>query len=101
MNNTTIAPNTIVKAIHNDRIFREMDGESIILNIQTGAYCGLNTVGTRIWRIIQKPVSVAGIQATLLEEYDVDRQRCERELVALLNKMIEMKIVEVSGEKIA
>lgn len=98
MKNPTISPNSVLKAINRDRIFREMDGESIILNIETGAYCGLNRVGTRIWRILQKPVSVAGIQATLLREYDVDPQQCEREVSKLLEKMIELKIVGVHDE---
>lgn len=86
MEQITISDNTIIKAIQEDQIFREMDGEAVILNIQTGAYCGLNTVGTRIWQIIQEPVSVVEIRDTLLEEYNVDQERCERELLALLNK---------------
>ena len=99
MTDITISKNTVIKAIQEDQIFREMDGESVILNIQTGAYCGLNTVGTRVWQIIQKPISVTGIRDTLLEEYNVEKKRCEHELLTLLNKMAGLKIVEVYFEK--
>ena len=100
MKDITISKAIVIKAIHEDQIFREMDGESVILNIQTGTYCGLNTVGTRIWQIIQKPISVTGIRDTLMEEYNVEQQRCEHDLLTLLNKMASLKVVEVDFEKI-
>jgi len=36
-----------------DVVFRELDGEAVILNLETGTYFGLDTVGTRIWQFCQ------------------------------------------------
>ena len=101
MKEITISDNYVVTSVKEDQIFREMDGEAVILNTNTGAYCGLNIVGTRIWQIIQEPTSVTGIRDILLQEYKVEQERCERELLALLNKMAKLKIIEVTVEETA
>lgn len=43
---------TIV-SISDDAVFRELEGESVVLNLQTGMYYGLDEVGTRAWRAIE------------------------------------------------
>ena len=46
--------------IPDEVIFRELDGEAVILNLDTGIYFGLDAVGTRIWRLIEerKPLRI-------------------------------------------
>ena len=80
---------TLLKAAK-DQIHSDLSGETIILNVKTGVYCGLNAVGTRIWELIQKPVTVIEIKDTLLSEYDVEPEQCDQELKAVLTKMLEL-----------
>lgn len=61
--------------------------ESAVLNLKNTVYYGLNPVGARVWTMIQTPKSVAELRDALLEEYDVEAQRCERDLFDLLEKM--------------
>ena len=48
-----------------------------------------------------EPDRLGGIRDILLQEYNVDQKRCERELLALLDKMAERKIIEVTVEDTA
>jgi hypothetical protein len=61
--------------------------ESAILNLKNSVYYGLDSVGARIWNLVQQPRSVAELRDTLLDEYDVETARAERDLLALLEKM--------------
>jgi len=38
--------------IPDDVLFRELDGEAVLLNLKTGIYFGLNPVATRMWQLI-------------------------------------------------
>jgi hypothetical protein len=71
------------------------DDEVVILNLESGVYYGLSEVGARIWRLIGEPRDFSDIRDVLLEEYDVDADRCERELLALLSELADQGLVVV------
>ena len=64
-----------------------LDDEAVILSLKKGVYYSLNPCGNRIWSLIQKPVKVGTIRDTLLEEYDIDTETCEEDLVSLLSDL--------------
>ena len=70
----------------------------MILNLDSGMYFGLNAVGARIWNLIQEPRTVRDIRDLLLEEYEVDRERCENDLLALLDRLAAEGLAEVKYE---
>jgi hypothetical protein len=80
------------------QIWRNLDDEAVILDSNSGKYYGLNEVGVRIWELSQEPKSVLDIQNTLLTEYDVEPDRCERELLVLLQELADNGLIEVKGE---
>jgi len=61
--------------------------EAAILNLKNTVYYGLNPVGARVWSLLQKPRSVGELRDALLDEYDVEEVRCERDLLELLERM--------------
>jgi Coenzyme PQQ synthesis protein D (PqqD) len=69
--------------------------ESAILNLKNTVYYGLNPVGTRVWDLLQKPRSIGQLRDALLEEYHVESERCERDLLDLLEKMRTEGLIEV------
>ena len=73
----------------------EQSGESVVLNFDDGVYYSLNEIGARIWALIQVPCRVSDLLATLVNEYDVDMARCESDMIALLQEMRDMRLVEV------
>ena len=71
--------------------------EAAILNLKNTVYYGLNPVGARVWSLLQKPRSVGELRDALLEEYDVEAEQCERDLLDLLEKMRSEGLVQVSN----
>jgi hypothetical protein len=64
-----------------------LDDEAVILSITKGVYYSLNPCGNRIWSLIQKPIKVGKVRDTLLEEFDIDQETCEKDLLSLLGAM--------------
>ncbi len=61
--------------------------EAAILNLKNSVYYGMNPVGARVWVLLKQPKSVTELRDVLLEEYEVDQERCEKDLLALLGTM--------------
>lgn len=93
--NITVDLNSIVVA-STDQVSGELqEGDLAILNLKDGVYYGLNSVGSRIWSLLQNPKSVAEIRDTLLAEYNVEAEVCTRELIALLSNLSSKQLIEV------
>lgn len=73
----------------------DLGGEAAILNLKNGVYYGLDPVGARIWALIQEPRKVGEVREKLLEEYDVDADRCERDPLALLRQLVENDLIDI------
>ncbi|HUJ31692.1 MAG TPA: PqqD family peptide modification chaperone [Candidatus Acidoferrum sp.] len=69
--------------------------ESAILNMKNSVYYGMNAVGTRIWTLLKQPRSVSELRDAVVDEYDVEPQRCERDLLELLEQMRREGLIEV------
>lgn len=76
-----------------DFVFNEVDGELVMMNIETGSYASMNETGKSIWNLIEEPKSVDVILDALLEEYDIDRATAESEVLPFIEKLLEQKIV--------
>ena len=74
----------------------DLGEEVILLHLENGVYFGLENVGARIWKLLQKPVRVGEIERALREEYDVGPEKCHEEVVGLLNKLVDQSLVEVT-----
>jgi hypothetical protein len=84
-----------------EQISSNLDGEEVILNIQSGVYYGLNPVGASIWNLIQQPKTVSEIQDAILSKYEVEPEQCDRDLLVMLQEMEAEGLIEVSDETVA
>ena len=82
-----------------DQVSSDLGGEVAILNLKSGVYYGLDAVGARIWELIQGPRTVDEIRDLLLAEYDVEPERCETDLLSLLDQLAAEKLIEVTDEQ--
>jgi hypothetical protein len=73
--------------IPDEVIFRELDGEAVVLNLDTGIYFGLDAVGTRIWRLLEEHKSLRLVLDTLVDEYDAAPDRLQRDLLAFIERL--------------
>ena len=92
-----ITKHSVVEAA-SGQVSSDLGEELAILDLEAGVYYGLDAVGARIWHLIEKPRTVSDIRDILLEEYDVEHERCERDLLALLRSLADEGLVEVKYE---
>ena len=78
-----------------DIVASDIDNEKVMMSIEKGQYFGLEPTGSRIWEMIETPVRVSDIIDTLLGQYDVDRETCERDLLAFLGELDEAGIIQI------
>jgi hypothetical protein len=81
-----------------NQVNSELDGEAVILHLQSGIYYGLNQVGAEIWNLLREPKNVSQVISAIKETYFVDADRCERDLMSLLQRLSEEGLIEVIGE---
>ena len=74
-------------------LFRELDGEAVILNLETESYLGLDPVGTRMWNVLTTQPSIEAAYQVLLAEYDVAPQSLRRDLTRLVGEMLEHRLI--------
>jgi hypothetical protein len=70
-----------------DVVSRELDGEAVILDLESGTYFGLDPVGTRIWSLLQKNGSLRETFEMIQQEYEVEPNRLEEDLLRLVKEL--------------
>lgn len=79
--------------IPNDVVFRDLSGESVLLNLATGTYFGLDEVGTRCWHLIGSQSTLENIITALLSEYEIDELQLRSDLTGLLQQLANKGLV--------
>jgi hypothetical protein len=72
--------------------------ETVLLDLQSGVYFGLNPVGTRIWALMGSPRRLNDIRDELLEEFDVDAETCESSVRQFVNELAGKGLVEFTKD---
>jgi hypothetical protein len=80
-----------------DVLLSDLDGESVILNLKTETYFGLDKVGTRMWSALTTADSIQAAYEALAAGYDVDPEQLRSDLSAILEKLLEHGLLELSG----
>ena len=80
-------------AISPHAVFREMDGEAVILDLESGTYFGLNGVGTRMWQLIEEDGRLRVVFDRLADEFDVAGDRLEQDLLDLVSRLVDKGLV--------
>jgi hypothetical protein len=87
----------MTKAVpHGDALFTELDdGQSVLLDLQTHAYYGLNRTGTRIWQLMSEGSTLAEISARLADEFEASPQELENAVREFVRELAEANLVEL------
>jgi hypothetical protein len=75
------------------------DREMVLLNIECGAYFGMEGVAKRIWDELAEPRRVADVCATLLTRFAVDAETCQREVLAFLTELQAKELILVWADR--
>lgn len=77
-----------------DVLISNLQQESVILNLDSERYYGLDDVGTRFLSVLNTSDSIEAAYNTLVEEYDVDEEVLRKDLLTLVENLIEQGIVQ-------
>lgn len=69
--------------------------ESAILHLDSEEYYALDPIGSRVWSLLAQPVAVSALVDAIVAEYDVERQACEADLLALMAQLDAHRLVTV------
>jgi hypothetical protein len=81
--------------VSSDVLAQEVSGETVLLNLNSQKYLGLNEVGTRVWQLLQESNDLNSIFNTLLAEYEVETDTLQSDLTQLIADMEAACIVSV------
>jgi hypothetical protein len=82
-------------SISEEALSQEVNGETVILDLKSESYFGLDEVGTRIWQLLQEHGDVQTTFEIMLEEYDVDAEQLEMDINELLEKLVSSGLVKI------
>ena len=74
----------------------ELGDEIVALEPDAGLCFGFNPVAASVWRLLDQPRTVDQLQAALLDEYDVEPERCAADLQLLLADLTERKLIRIT-----
>ena len=68
-------------------LFRELNGEAVLLNLESGTYFGLDAIGTRIWQLCEAHSSIEAVWDALQDEFDAPADALKTDLLVFVNEL--------------
>ena len=96
--NEMVIPFSTRISIPPDVLVSALAGESVLLNLKSEKYFGLDEVGTRMWGALTSSNTIQEAYETLLAEYDVEAELLRKDLTDLIEKLVEQGLIEVHHE---
>ena len=79
-----------------DLLSVEMDGDLVMMSIDSGNYFGVSGIGPHIWQMLETPRNFGEIVDGVCAEYEVDRETAAADLTLFLGTLSENGMIEVS-----
>jgi hypothetical protein len=73
---------------------RRVGDDTVILNIESGTYFGLDAIGARFIELLEAAGSVAAVLPAMLEEYAVAEGQLQEDLLRLAQNMLDSGLLE-------
>jgi len=74
-----------------------VENNIVVMNVAAGEFYDLNPQASGIWNKLGTPQRVSALCEDLCLQYKVTPERCEREVLGLLNRLREKGVVTVCG----
>lgn len=90
-----------VVVISDDLTAADLGGEAVVLDLNKGAYYGLNEVGAHVLELIKQPIPVNRILEMLQQEYEVDKDLLVKDVLGFLRKMDDLNLIRTLNDTAA
>ena len=84
--------------ISEEALSQEVNGETVILDLKSESYFGLDEVGTRIWQLLQQNGDVQKTFDVMMQEFDVDAERLETDMHELLKMLDKYGLITIQNK---
>jgi hypothetical protein len=91
----TLSMDTVVVR-SSEPITREVDGELVMLDPRQSMYFALDSIGGRIWELLQQPQQVDALCRSLSEEFDAPVATCRADVLAFLAELVDADLVSIA-----
>ena len=76
-------------------LVRHLDGESVLLNLETEKYFGLDATATRMWELTTGAPNIEVAYGQLSNEFEVEPEQLRMHLTELLDQLVENGLLKV------
>ncbi len=91
-----IHPDAVVVATR-DQVSADIGGETILLHMKSAMYYGMEAVAARIWELVREPIRVSDIRDAIADEYEVELDQCESDVLKFLRELAAKGLIKVTG----
>lgn len=77
----------------------DMDGDKVMIGMDSGKYYNLGQIGGRIWEIVQVPTLLTDLISTLTAEYDISYDDCQEQVIPFLENMDKEQLIVLTEDK--
>ena len=71
----------------------DMDGETMMMSVETGKYFHLDDIATSVWAELEQPRTLDQVVDQLQASYDVDADQCRNDTLELIEKLLEYNVL--------
>ena len=76
-------------------LVRVFQNESVLLNLDSEYYHGLDDVGTRMWQVVTQSKTLQDAYDLLLSEFEVDAETLKKDLIDFIERLVQRGLLEV------
>lgn len=76
---------------------KDLGDEAILLDLETETYYGLNASGSRLYKLLTTSPTIQDAYEAMLEEYDVQPERLERDMAALIDELAQRGLLRTGN----
>jgi hypothetical protein len=73
--------------ISGDALAQEIAGETVILDLASSTYFGIDETGTRIWQLLKEGMDLQEIHELMLAEFEVSPEALETDIMAFVSQL--------------
>lgn len=98
--NATPSPSSLLQArirVPQHVVYRSFPSETVVLNLQTGKYHGLNPTAGRMLETLDKADCVRDAAAAAAQDYEQPQAKTEQDMCDLCNALLARELIEVEG----
>lgn len=82
----------------NDEVIEaDIDGDKVMMDIESGNYYGLDPVASRIWEILATPMTANQVAAQLTQEFDVSLEQCKTDILPFIEDMVTNQLLKTGA----